>query len=148
MGDKATAGLVLGQPQQPAGTAPTILYVYSHWHGKDLPQRVAQGIHDGRARWGEPAYMARILLCAVMADDYAEIDGFGLSHIPYGVPADADRPLLLVDLRQRRAGYLPWAWVGAGRPLPDLEWDYEAFIQVGAHWPQNGSPSSSPLPAS
>lgn len=142
MGDRATVGLILGQPQLPAGAVPTVTYLYSHWHGGDLPQRVAQGIWDGRPRWGEPAYMARILLCAVMADDYAEIDGFGLSHIPYGVPADAGRPLLLVDLRARRVGFVKWSWVGLGKPLPELKWDYEAFIGE-AQWPQNGSPSSS-----
>lgn len=134
MGDKATVGLVLGQPQLPPDTPPTITYVYSHWHGSDLPQRVAQGLWDGRPRWGEPAYMARILIVAMLADDYHEIDGFGLSHVPYGIPADANRPLLLVDLRRQRVGFVPWSWYGPGAQLPPLAMDYEAFIGV-AQWP-------------
>lgn len=138
MGDKATVGLIFGQPST---ETPTVTYVYSHWHGADLPQRVAQGIWDGRPRWGEAAYMARIILCAVMGDDYGEIDGFGLSHIPYGVPADAGRPLLLVDLRTRRVGFVPWEWYGSGARVPTLAWDYEAFIGE-AHWPASMTTSA------
>lgn len=85
--------------------------------------------------------MVRILIEAVIAGDDA-IDGFGIGLTPYGIPADAGRPMLVVDLRKHAAGYMPWPrW-----PLRDpfaLEYDFEAFIQVGAAWPQNNPSSSS-----
>lgn len=130
MGDRATLVLI---PNQPARLVdePQCLYLYVHWHGSDLPQRVAQGLWDGRPRWGEPAYMARILVCSVLGDDLHEIDGFGLSLSPYGHPADAGRPQLVVDLRSRRVGFVAWDKHAWREPLP---WDYDAFIGE-ARWP-------------
>lgn len=131
MGDRATVGLIPYQPQTVDRDNPVVLYLYSHWHGSDVPQRVAQGIWDGRPRWGESSYMVRILFGAVLGDDLHTIDGFGVGLVPFGVPADAGRPLLLVDLRSNRVGFVPWDQSPGMARLP---YDFDAFIGE-ARWP-------------
>lgn len=106
-----------------------------------MPQRVAQGLHDIRARWGFPSYVARVLLTRIMGAEADQIDGFGVGLLPFAIPADAGRPALVVDLRLMRAGYVAWGDVHRGT-WPRLEYDYEGFIQVGgAAWPVDAKKS-------
>lgn len=126
MGDRATLVILLPQPQnQPIQP----LYLYTHWNGSDLPQNVAQALIDGRPRWGEPSYLARILIGSII--DLDTIDGYGIGMIPYGKPADAGRPQLVVDTRLQRVGFVTWDRDPA---TARLEYEYDAYIGH-AYWP-------------
>lgn len=129
MGDRATACILLPQPQ---GAPVQPLWLYTHWRGTDLPQLVAQALSDGRARWGEPSYLARILIGTII--DLETIDGYGIGMIPYGHPADAGRPQLVIDTRLQHAGYVTW---DKDPGTTRLQHTYETFIQVGAYWPNS-----------
>ncbi len=146
MGNRAT--LMIVPPQMPRDGQPVItICLHTHWAGAELPQRVAQGLHEGRPRWDVPAYMARVLVCAALADDLDSIDGYGLGLMPFGMATETGRPFLVVDVRRQRVGFVAEKrWPLHEVDTVSLPWDYEAAIGELRGWPQNGalsSPSSS-----
>jgi len=55
------------------------IYFYSHWGGCELPKIVAQALDDGRARWDDPPYLARVVFNHITLDDPEGITGYGIS---------------------------------------------------------------------
>lgn len=135
LGNRAT--LVIVPPQTPRDGQPvTALCMHCHWSGRELPQRVAQGIYDGRPRWDVPAYMTRVLVCAALADDLDAIDGYGLGLMPFGLATEEGRPFLVVDVRRQRVGFLAAGkWPLSEADCAHLPWDYDAAIGELADWP-------------
>ena len=89
MGDRANIVVLDGE------RAP--LYLYAHWGGSDLPEVVREALDspEGRGRWADSAYLARILIQRL-------IEAFSPSDRQRGIgvataPPDNDHPYLVVD---------------------------------------------------
>ena len=54
------------------------IYIYAHWHGSVLAQRVRSALAK-KWRWDDPQYLARIIYDEVVGDEFGEETGFGLS---------------------------------------------------------------------
>jgi len=57
---------------------PHPVYLYTHWGGSELAATIARALDDGRPRWDDPAYLARIIFHTLLDGDTGET-GFGLS---------------------------------------------------------------------
>lgn len=89
------------------------LYVYTHWGGSELKAVVANGLERGLSRWGDPPYMARILVSEVFMPDIDGTTNFGLS----GKNIDSEHDDIHVHLNSRRVA------------IADQVWEYEEFIR-------------------
>ena len=55
------------------------VFLYSHWGGTELPDVLRQGLINGRGRWDDVSYLARILFDAMIGDSQGEETGYGIS---------------------------------------------------------------------
>lgn len=83
MGDRATICI-----EEPSGH----VFLYTHWEGHDLPLVLRDALAR-KQRWDDPAYLARIIFCAMVKDEVAGETGFGISPLPCG----GQYPLLVVE---------------------------------------------------
>jgi hypothetical protein len=82
MGDRAHIAL-----KQDKGT----IYLYSHWDGRDLYQKLARALERGRGRWDDEEYLGRIIFSEMIRDDINGETGYGIglqSHgdVYYAIP--------------------------------------------------------------
>ena len=103
MGDRAQLAVVCSYPVN-TGVERTAIYVFDHWKGETLPERVRVALQRGRPRYGEPLYLTRILCDAVIVEP-GTLDGYALGPRPYDT--EAGRPVLVVDLDKRTVGTAP-----------------------------------------
>lgn len=56
------------------------IYLYSHWNGYDLPERVAKALdtEQARNRWNDEPYLTRILIELLTEKDRGEPTGWGV----------------------------------------------------------------------
>jgi hypothetical protein len=82
------------------------VYLYTHWHGSELPAILARALDRGRERWDDPSYLARIIFSEMVGSDEQDAwpgiaapgtTGFGIS--PWA--PDNEHPLLHVFLEQQ-----------------------------------------------
>jgi hypothetical protein len=78
------------------------IYFYSHWGGSEVPAIVREAIVRGESRWGDEAYLARIIFCEMIQKDVLGTSGFGIS--PWGA-GDANWPLLTVNMKNETVSY-------------------------------------------
>lgn len=107
MGDRRQMVLYENEEKDP------FLYVYTHWGGDALEGDVARALLRGSSRWDDEPYLARVLVCQLVANDVDGVTGFGLS----GQYLDSDHE---EDVHV----YLRSAKVRIG----DNEWPYAEFI--------------------
>lgn len=70
-----------------------------HWAGYEMPARLKQGLAAGKGRWGDDAYLNRIIFCHfVPAEQLHDETGYGIIA---GGLGDNERPILLVDHERR-----------------------------------------------
>lgn len=121
MGDRACVALLHPQP----------IYLSTYFHGATLPQRIAQGLYDGRHRWSMPSYLTRFIVSAVMGYEEREDDGFSigleLPHVSIGT--EKDRPLIVVNMQLEHVGFAAWGQLEVAE-----KFSYDAFIGAGT-WP-------------
>lgn len=88
MGDRRNIELRYGDSYEP-------VYLYTHWDGTDLPLVLANALDspEGRGRWDDPSYLARIIFSHMTKDADPET-GYGIA--PYVV--DENWPNIIVDL--------------------------------------------------
>ena len=55
------------------------VFLYTHWGGSELPEQLRDALIHGRGRWGDPSYLARIVLDRMTRDDADDITGYGIS---------------------------------------------------------------------
>lgn len=90
MGDRANIVVLQN------GGAEGAIYLYTHWSGHRLPEELAAGLKKGEDRWGDEAYLGRILFQTLLEGDDSNT-GFGLSTYL----TDNSYPLLVVDDSKR-----------------------------------------------
>jgi len=97
------------------------VFLYSHWAGTELPEVTRQALAR-RQRWGDPAYLARIIFCAMVRGDEEAETGYGISS----VVGDGDDRILTVDCDTQEV-----IWPNGDRT------SFAAFVSSGhATWPR------------
>lgn len=86
MGDRANIQI----KEQEGGT----LYLYTHWGGSELPEVLAEALAAGRERWGDEAYLSRIIFSHLIKDNVLGETGYGLTTYR----TDFEYPDLIVDM--------------------------------------------------
>jgi len=82
------------------------VFLYTHWHGSDLPTILQAALRRGKGRWDDEQYLARIIFCEMIKDDVMGETGFGISaHVGDG----ADR-VLTVAGEQVTTGDKSWSF--------------------------------------
>lgn len=95
MGDRANIKFTFGQDRE-TGQEHDPIYLYTHWHGSELPLMLKEALAAGKGRWGDESYLARICISRIvdMAGDHLSDTGWGLS--PYVV--DNEYPITECNL--------------------------------------------------
>lgn len=98
MGDRGQIAVL-----QSGGHPP--LYLYTHWGGYDLPRKLAAALDspNGRGRWQDSCYLARIILDTMTGLGGGET-GHGICTEEHG---DLGHPVLVVDSEQQKVGIRP-----------------------------------------
>lgn len=91
MGDRGN--IAIAQHSQQGEGRFVVLYTY--WDGSELPAMLVEALHSkaGRARWGDEAYLARIIFNRMTRDDPDGETGYGISTSIQ----DNEHPILVVD---------------------------------------------------
>jgi len=78
MGDRANVYVV---DQTISGTEVRGIFLYTHWRGYELPEHLRRALDSGtaRARWGDSAYLTRILIHDLFENDRGGDTGSGVS---------------------------------------------------------------------
>lgn len=80
MGDRGNIFLVQSPEKRRTESAPIIgIYVYSHWGGTYLPERLREALIFGKSRWDDYQYLNRIIISQVFMDDHNSTTGAGIS---------------------------------------------------------------------
>lgn len=76
----------------------TPLYLYTHWSGSIWNIELAKALKFGESRWDDEAYLTRILISRMYAEDVNETigGGIGVDYIP-----DNENPIIIVDIGTR-----------------------------------------------
>ncbi len=91
MGDRGNIAIIQRDNEQ--------VWLYSHWGGTELPERLKDGLTIGQGRWNDDSYLAKIIIgAAVPADNWKQETGYGIStHMQ-----DNEHDILVVDIPVQR----------------------------------------------
>jgi hypothetical protein len=80
MGDRSNIAIHYGSRKVGKEEIPQRVYIYTHWMGTDIAIRLrdACASKEGRNRFGDEFYFARIIFDRVVGDDQGGELGFGL----------------------------------------------------------------------
>ena len=124
MGDRANVVIQTGN------TLDDSVWIYTHWHGHDLPGMVATALASGaaRGRWGDPPYLCRILIDRIIPDHEGST-GWGISH---GM-GDNSYNILVVNIPSQKVFLVDWDRSASdikrdSEPL--IEWTFEEFASL------------------
>lgn len=83
------------------------IYLYTHWLGSELPYILADALDsdEGRARWEDESYLARIIFSHMTKNASPEL-GFGIA--PYTVDMDSGNATLVVDFDLQTVNGVPY----------------------------------------
>jgi len=73
------------------------IFFYTHWHGHVLAEIVRQALIRGKPRWGDQAYLARIIFSEMIKDEVLEETGYGIA--PY--ECYNEYPWVEVDMKEQ-----------------------------------------------
>jgi hypothetical protein len=77
------------------------LYVYTHWHGSEMPEMARAAIQAAKPRWGDEPYAARIIVDQLTKDCRDQETGFGLLLSPDAEDEYGANPSIIIDLPKR-----------------------------------------------
>lgn len=97
MGDR---GNIFVREQHQPDTGEEGVYLYTHWNGSRVAQVAAQALSspEGRSRWSDGSYLARIIFDHLTRDAYDAETGYGISSRLL----DNEHPIVIVDPSTRR----------------------------------------------
>jgi hypothetical protein len=67
------------------------VYLYTHWGGEELIDDVLVALKHGKDRWDDAEYLARIVFCQMVHNDFQGTTDFGIGTSMHG---DLDHPLI------------------------------------------------------
>lgn len=85
MGDRANIVV-----KQSDGTG---VWLYTHWHGSEMPKTLQAAMKRGKDRWDDTPYLARIIFCEMVKGNAMDLAGFGITTSM----TDNEYPVLTVD---------------------------------------------------
>lgn len=92
------------------------VFFYSHWDGSELPHILALALKRGKGRWGDTAYLSRVIFCELVKGDVDGETGYGIST----QECDPEHELIVVD-------------DGAGTvTIGESVWTYSGYIADNA----------------
>lgn len=99
MGDRRNVELIYNSKDE--YSLPKRVYLYTHWRGSELPTIIANALNskEGRNRWNDASYLARIIFTYMLKTNDGFDDGetgFGISPQQgdqnyYNITVDFDR---------------------------------------------------------
>jgi hypothetical protein len=82
------------------------VFLYSHWGGSELPYHLAEALDspEGRGRWNDRAYLARIIFDYMKRNSPNVETGYGIDT----VECDPNHPTLVVDCTNKTVDDIPF----------------------------------------
>lgn len=90
MGDRAN---VVIRDTWPDASPKEGVFLYTHWAGTELPEILRKALDNGRDRWDDSQYLARIVFREMIRGVEDESTGYGISTRL----CDNEHPLLVLD---------------------------------------------------
>lgn len=83
------------------------VFLYSHWGGTELPKTLAYALDspEGRGRWDDRAYLARIIFDHMTRGSASPETGFGIDT----AEMDPEHNTLVVDCSEKTVDGVPFA---------------------------------------
>jgi hypothetical protein len=124
MGDRGNIAVIQNKSNEQ-------VWFYAHWSGWRMPAVVQHGLIDGKGRWTDPSYLARIIFARLVSGDSMETTGFGIS----GSITDNEYDIMVVDCVNQRVARVtekslsdnkvPKAYKCVGKT-----WSFEEFAEL------------------
>lgn len=96
MGDRGNVAIIQNKTDQ--------VWLYSHWGGTELPERVQVGLAVGIARWTDESYLTKIIIGhCVPTENWHEETGYGISCRMQ----DNEHPIIVVDIPRQKVFTMP-----------------------------------------
>lgn len=102
------------------------IWIYTHWHGSELPHLLQDALAKARPRWNDASYATRILVDQITKDGRDQETGWGLSL----EIQDNERNILEVDLMHQQVLVL----AESGETLRKCCFDEYIAMQDAATW--------------
>ncbi len=118
MGDRANFGF-----RQSNGDT---IYLYGHWAGSQMMNRLATALETARPRWSDESYATRICISQIIGDEWDQELSWGIStHI-----GDNEHSVPIVDWGQKTVSLFEHNW---GKDIdetnPKFTMSLDAFVQ-------------------
>jgi len=96
-----------------------------------MPAVVQHAVRDGKGRWQDPSYFARVMFCRLLPNDdrYYESTSFGISTSM----GDNEHPIMVADCVNQRVYVIQEAQLKDGavpvgfKPNPDECWSFDDY---------------------
>lgn len=85
MGDRGNIAVIQSEGDQ--------VWLYSHWGGTELPERLQTGLKAGKGRWNDESYLTKIIFRDAVRD-WSGDTGYGISCRMQ----DNEHTILVVDI--------------------------------------------------
>lgn len=125
MGDRGNIAIIQSNNDQ--------VWLYSHWGGSELPERLKAGLTAGKGRWTDESYLAKIIIGhAVPADNWTEETGYGISCRLQ----DIEHDIMVVNIPQQRLHRITEASLKNYKvppnfaPDPKQSWTFQEFCDL------------------
>jgi hypothetical protein len=124
MGDRGNVAIIQNEDRTER------VWIYSHWGGSELPDRVRTGLIASKPRWGDNSYATKIIIGQLVpAKNWTEETGYGISCSI----GDNEHPITVVDLPSERVFLIhePQLTKQGQVPAtfePTVEWSFEDYI--------------------
>lgn len=101
-------------------------YFYTHWSGWELPATLASALKRGESRWGDQAYLARIIFCEMVKGEEDDVTGYGIS----ASLGDNSYPILVVH--QSWVNVVEEGTETNPKATPTATFTFAEFVEAGA----------------
>lgn len=128
MGDRANIAVIHKNKDQ--------IWLYSHWGGSGLHDKLQEGLRAGKGRWNDESYLTKIIFgYAVPCDkkSWHGETGYGIS----GRLQDNEYPVLVVDIEGQRVLVVQESRLTKDGKVPDdlkpgqyRSWPFEQYLEL------------------
>ncbi len=109
MGDRGNIAVIQSEDKQEQ------VWFYGHWSGWRMPAVLQHAIQEGKGRWNDPTYFARIVFCRLLPPDadYYGSTSFGIStritdnEYPIMVADCSEQIVYEIGQKELKAGKVP-----------------------------------------
>lgn len=108
------------------------VWFYGHWSGHRMPAVLQQAVREGKGRWQDPSYFARIVFCRLLPPDdrYFEETSYGIST---GI-GDNEHPIMVADCVKQQVYTIAEKQLKGGQVPADYKpkevWTFEEYAKL------------------